>query len=92
MTMPDPGYTMAAVEALTEAVEHEHDFPGWLALVLAAVAARKGSSDILSAGRPGSWEAMHVDQLVKGLTGHDDEYLSDYGEVQDGSEGGDGDG
>ena len=34
----------AAIAALTTAVQHEHDFAGWLADVLAAVAARHGSS------------------------------------------------
>jgi hypothetical protein len=70
-------YTRAAVEAIGQAVEHEHDFAGWLAAVLARVAARKGSSDALTAGRPGSWEASLVDQLVKGTVGYDDEYLPD---------------
>jgi hypothetical protein len=42
------------------------------------VAVRKGSTDALTAGRPGSWEASLVDQLVKGTVGHDDEYLPDY--------------
>ena len=73
----DPAYTRAAVKAIARAVEHEHDFAGWLADVLARVAAAKGSSDALTAGRPGSWEAALVDQLVKGLTGPDDEYLPD---------------
>ena len=45
--------------------------------MLARVAARKGSSDALTAGRPGSWEASLVDQLVKGTVGYDDEYLPD---------------
>lgn len=68
--MPDP-YTSAAIEALTAAVEEEHDFPGWLAGVLARVAARKGSLDALTAGRPGSWEAAFLDQLVRGTVGDD---------------------
>ncbi len=38
----------------------------------------KGSSDAVTAGRPGSWEASLVDQLVKGTVGHDDEHLPDY--------------
>ena len=75
---PPPGHTRAAVDALTRAVDKEHDFAGWLAGVLAVVAARKGSSDALTAGRPGSWEAALIDQLVKGTVGHDDEYLPDY--------------
>jgi hypothetical protein len=73
-----PAHTRAAVDALTRAVNKEHDFAGWLAGVLAQVAARKGSSGALTAGRPGSWEASLVDQLVKGTVGHDDEYLPQY--------------
>jgi hypothetical protein len=37
--------------------------------------ARVGSGDELVIGRPGSWEASLVDQLVKGTVGHHDEYL-----------------
>jgi hypothetical protein len=68
-------YTSRAVAAITQAARAEHDFSGWLAQVLAAAAAQLGSSDALIAGRPGSWEAALVDQLVKGTVGHDDEYL-----------------
>jgi hypothetical protein len=80
--MTDPGstetaYTRSAVKAIARAVEAEYDFAGWLADVLARVAARKGSSDALTAGRPGSWEASLIDQLVKGTVGHNDEYLPD---------------
>jgi hypothetical protein len=73
-----PAYTRAAVDALTRAVDKEHDFAGWLAGVLARVAARKGSSGALTAGRPGSWEAALIDHLVKGTVGRDDEYLPEY--------------
>jgi len=71
-------YTKQAVAAITRAARDEHDFPGWLAGVLATAAARLGSSDALIAGRPGSWEASLVDQLVKGTVGWNDEYLADY--------------
>ena len=50
----DPAYTRKAVGALARAVEAEHDFAGWLAGVLARVAAIKGGSDALTAGRPGA--------------------------------------
>ncbi|MCW2901818.1 MAG: hypothetical protein JWO67_4083 [Streptosporangiaceae bacterium] len=65
------------VAAMVAAVREEHDFAGWLAGILAAAAAELGSSDALIAGRPGSWEASLVDQLVKGTVGPDDEYLPD---------------
>ena len=73
--MPNPTYTGLAVSAITRAARAEHDFAGWLAHVLAAAAARLGGSDELTIGRPGSWEASLVDQLVKGTVGHRDEYL-----------------
>jgi hypothetical protein len=79
MTIPHTdqraAYTRQAAAAITRAVRSEHDFAGWLAQVLAAVAGQLGSSDALIAGRPGSWEASLVDQLVKGTVGHGDEYL-----------------
>jgi hypothetical protein len=68
-------YTGPAVNAITQAARAEHDFAGWLAGVLAAAAGQLGGSDELIIGRPGSWEASLVDQLVKGTVGHGDEYL-----------------
>jgi hypothetical protein len=65
-------YTNRAVAAVTEAVRGEHDFGGWLSLVLVLAAAQTGSLDDLTAGRPGSWEAEHVDALARGLAGDDD--------------------
>ncbi len=79
MSAPDrPAYTAAAVEAVTQAVASEPDLAGWLAGVLATVAARKGSSDALTAGRPGSWESSLVSQLLKGTVGYEDEALDAY--------------
>jgi hypothetical protein len=68
-------YTAQAVAATTQAARAEHDFAGWLGQVLAAAAGQLGSSDALTEGRPGSWEAAHVDQLVKGTVGYDDAFL-----------------
>ncbi len=68
-------YTRKAVTAVLAAARAEHDFAGWLAGVLAAVAGQLGSSDALIEGRPGSWEASFVDQLVKGTVGYDDACL-----------------
>jgi hypothetical protein len=68
-------YTARAVSAVIAAARAEHDFAGWLAQVLAVAAGQLGSSDELIIGRPGSWEASFVNQLVKGTVGHDDEYL-----------------
>lgn len=78
---PDHGnYSREAHAAILAAVRTEHDFGGWLAEVLATVSADLGSSEALIAGRPGSWEADLVRQLVKGTVGWDDDYLADYGE------------
>ncbi|MGH2857539.1 MAG: hypothetical protein ACRDMJ_08635 [Solirubrobacteraceae bacterium] len=71
-------YTCQARAAVQSAVHSEHDFGGWLADVLATVAAGLGSTDALTAGRPGSWEADLVRQLVKGTVGWDDDCLADY--------------
>ena len=60
---------------LEQAARDEDDFAGWLAAALAWAAAGLGSSDALTAGRSGSWEAALVDQLVKGTVGYGDEYL-----------------
>jgi hypothetical protein len=68
-------YTGRAVAAVIAAARAEHDFAGWLAQVLAAAAGQLGGSDELIIGRPGSWEASFVDQLVKGTVGGSDEYL-----------------
>ena len=74
----DESYTDRAAMAVVEAVREEHDFGGWLAGVLARAAAELGSTAALVAGRPGSWEAGLVQQLVRGTVGWEDEYLSDY--------------
>lgn len=75
---PGPSNTDDAITAVKIAARAEHDFAGWLAAVLATVAAALGNSDALTSGRPGSWEASLVDQLVKGTVGYEDEYLSEY--------------
>jgi len=74
----DESYTERALTALGEAVTAEHDFPGWLAGVLARIAAAHGGSYALIAGRPGSWEAGHVERLVCGTVGWDDQDLAQY--------------
>jgi hypothetical protein len=73
-------YTTKARTAILAAVREQPDFGGWLAGVLASVAADLGSTSALTAGRPGSWEADLVQQLVKGTVGWDDDYLADYRE------------
>jgi hypothetical protein len=72
MTTDPQHYTGQAVTAVTAAARAEHDLGGWLSLVLVRAAARLGSLDALTAGRPGSWEAELVDRLARGLAGDDD--------------------
>lgn len=64
-----PGYSFAAISAITTAAEAEHDFGGWLADVLCRAAAYLGSADHLVMGRSGSWEAQHVTALVTSTAG-----------------------
>ena len=51
------------------------DFGEFLAAVLASVAANLGSTDRLTLGRPGSWEADLVHELVVGTVGDDETWL-----------------
>jgi hypothetical protein len=69
MTTTEQSYTDRATTAMIEAVREEHDFSGWLAQILATAAAELGSTAALTAGRPGSWEANLVEQLVRGTAG-----------------------
>ena len=77
-TAGDADYTTDAHRAILQAVRDLNDFGGWLASVLASVSAEFGSTDALTARRPGSWEAALVQQLVEGTVGFDDDYLADY--------------
>ena len=71
-------YINTADAAMRAAAEHEHDFGGWLADILARAAAELGSTEALTSGRPGSWEADLVQRLVEGPVGWSDDYLTDY--------------
>jgi hypothetical protein len=67
-----PAYTRDAIAAVEAAWHGQHDFAGWLAAVLTAVAARVGPApEVLVVGRPGSWEAADVLHLVEGTAGSD---------------------
>jgi hypothetical protein len=78
MITPEQTYTDRAATAIVDAVREEHDFGGWLAGVLATAAAELGTTAALTSGRPGSWEASLVRQLVCGTVGWDDDYLVTY--------------
>ena len=77
-TTPEQTYTNRAAAAILDAVREQHDFGGWLAQVLATAADELGSTAALTAGRPGTWEADLVQQLVRGTVGWDDDYLAHY--------------
>lgn len=55
-----------------------YDFGEIACRVLAAVAANLGGIDALLAGRPGSWEADHVRQMLYSTVGYDEEYLMEH--------------
>ncbi|GAA4522517.1 hypothetical protein GCM10023191_101870 [Actinoallomurus oryzae] len=76
---PREDYAREVVAALRRVVNTEEDFPGWLAGVLATVAScYENGSHVLTAGRPGSWEAGHIARLLAGTVGEDDEMLDHY--------------
>lgn len=47
------------------------DYAGFLALVIASVAANVGGPERLLAGRSGSWESSHLEGLIRGTVGED---------------------
>ena len=70
----------AVVEWMVAVATSGADFAGWLAATLARTAALVGGTEQLLAGRPGSWEAGLVRQLLAGTVGEDDEHLAQYRE------------
>ncbi|MFJ2662695.1 hypothetical protein [Arthrobacter koreensis] len=54
------------------------DFAGTLSRVLASVAANVGGIEALLQGRPGSWEADYVRQLLRSIAGENEESLLQY--------------
>jgi hypothetical protein len=74
----------AAIQALTDAARLRHpkygqlDFAEFAAHVLAAVAGNVGGADRLLAGRPGSWEADKVGDVLYSTAGYDDAAFDRY--------------
>lgn len=71
----------AAVTRAIKAINNDErlgDGGEFITRLLARVAANLGSSDAVTAGRPGSWEAEGVRDLLASTVGHDDEFLMDY--------------
>jgi len=61
-----PGHSFAAIAAVSTAATAEHDFGGWLSVVLAHAAVRSGGSGALVRGRPDSRESGLVLALASG--------------------------
>jgi hypothetical protein len=67
-----------AVTVLTAAARTCSDFAEFLTHVVAGAAANLGGIEELLAGRPGSWEAHYVRELLTASVGHDEQYLHGY--------------
>lgn len=70
-TSTDTAPVADAIAALTGIARRHADFADIASHVLTVVAANLGGVEQLLAGRPGSWEADHVRQLVHGTAGTD---------------------
>lgn len=81
---PEPDDFQVAVAAVTRAIrainanQRAGDGAEFVTHLLATVAANLGSSDAVTDGRPGSWEAAGVGDLLRSTVGYDDEYLLTY--------------
>ncbi len=64
-----------STRTLDDGLVVEDDFAGFLAGVVSSVAANLGAAYLVTAGRPSSWAAKLVDQLVQGTVGGDPAYL-----------------
>jgi hypothetical protein len=58
--------------------QEQADFADFLAVALAGTAANLGSIEALLAGRPGSWEADYVRQLLVATVGEDQRFLFEH--------------
>jgi hypothetical protein len=67
-----------AVRLLTEAARSTGDFAEFVTLAVAGAAANIGSTDALLAGRPGSWEAHYVREMLTAAVGYDEQYLMEH--------------
>lgn len=64
-----------AVSVLTAAARTSPDFAEFVTHALAGAAANLGGIEELLAGRPGSWEAHQLRELLTATVGHDEQYL-----------------
>lgn len=73
------GHDTQLLAALRSAHAAGEDVAEAIARGLARLAAELGGSTKVLANRPGSWEAAHVAELLRGTLGPDDEDLPMYG-------------
>ncbi|TCO43587.1 hypothetical protein EV646_112164 [Kribbella antiqua] len=80
----EPDDFHVAANAVTRAIRQINadqrggDGAEFITHLLATVAANLGSSEAVTAGRPGSWEAAGVEGLLHSIVGYNDEYLLTY--------------
>jgi hypothetical protein len=83
-TSAEPDDFLVAVAAVTRAIrainanQRGGDGAEFITHLLATVAANLGSTDAVTAARPGSWEAAGVGDLLRSTVGYNDEYLLTY--------------
>jgi hypothetical protein len=81
---PEPDDFQVAATAVTRAIrainagQRPGDGAEFITHLLATVAANLGSTEAVTAGRPGSWEAASVEGLMHSTVGYHDEYLMTY--------------
>jgi hypothetical protein len=67
-----------AVRVLTEAARSTSDFAEFVTLAVAGAAANIGGIEQALAGRPGSWEAHYVREMLTSTVGCDEQYLHEH--------------
>jgi hypothetical protein len=67
-----------AVRVLTEAARSTGDFAEFVTLAVAGAAANIGGIEQALAGRPGSWEAHYVREMLTSTVGCDEQYLHEH--------------
>jgi hypothetical protein len=66
------------VRVLTDAARSTGDFAEFVTLAVAGAAANVGGIEQALAGRPGSWEAHYVREMLTSTVGYDEEYLLEF--------------
>jgi hypothetical protein len=81
---PEPDDFHVAATVVTRAIrainvgQRPGDGAEFISHLLATVAANLGSTEAVTAGRPGSWETAGVEGLLHSTVGYNDEYLLTY--------------